>query len=85
MSKPMTLDDLRRLLVECAGEVDGVALSGEILDTDFDAIGYDSLALMETAARVQSEFGVIIPDEVAGGVRTPRELLDMVNTSMVEV
>jgi len=75
----MNLDDLRRVLIECAGETDGVDLSGDIIDADFEEIGYDSLALMETATRIESRFGVTISDEAAAEVRTPRELLDLVN------
>ena len=49
----MTLDDLRTLLIACAGADEGSDLSGDILDTPFEDLGYDSLALMETAARIE--------------------------------
>jgi act minimal PKS acyl carrier protein len=74
----MTIDDLRTILVACAGESDGV-LDGDIRDMDFDELGYDSLALMETAARIRSDFGVTIPDERIAELRTPGEILDLVN------
>jgi minimal PKS acyl carrier protein len=74
----MTIDDLRTILVSCAGESDG-PLDGDIRDVDFDELGYDSLALMETAARIRSDFGVTIPDERIAELRTPREILDLVN------
>ena len=74
----MTIDDLRKILVACAGESDGV-LDGDIRDIDFDELGYDSLALMETAARIRSDFGVTIPDERIAELRTPGEILDLVN------
>jgi act minimal PKS acyl carrier protein len=74
----MTIDDLRTILVACAGESDGV-LDGDIRDMDFDELGYDSLALMETAARIRSDFGVTIPDERIADLRTPGEILDLVN------
>jgi act minimal PKS acyl carrier protein len=74
----MTIDDLRTILVSCAGESDGV-LDGDIRDVDFDMLGYDSLALMETAARIRSDFGVAIPDERIAELRTPGEILDLVN------
>jgi act minimal PKS acyl carrier protein len=74
----MTIDDLRTILVACAGESDGV-LDGDIRDIDFDELGYDSLALMETAARIRSDFGVTIPDERIAELRTPGEILDLVN------
>jgi len=74
----MTIDDLRTILVACAGESDGV-LDGDIRNVDFDELGYDSLALMETAARIRSDFGVTIPDERIAELRTPGEILDVVN------
>ncbi|MDF3149758.1 MULTISPECIES: acyl carrier protein [unclassified Streptomyces] len=84
MATLLTIDDLRRILIECAGETDGTDLSGDILDVRFEAIGYDSLALMETAARLESRYNVAIPDDVAGSVHTPRELLDLVNGALAE-
>ncbi|MDQ0748251.1 act minimal PKS acyl carrier protein [Streptomyces africanus] len=74
-----TLDDLRRILVESAGADDGTDLSGDILDLGFDDLGYDSLALMETAAKIKQEYGIDLSDEAVGEAETPRALLDLVN------
>lgn len=74
----MNVDDLKRILVECAGEDETVDLGGDILDKPFADLGYDSLALMETAARIKQEYGVGISDEEIAGVQTPRVLLDLV-------
>lgn len=74
----MTIDDLRRILTECAGMDEGVNLDGDILDTPFTDLGYDSLALMETASRIKEEFGVRISDEEIAVVETPRLLLEAV-------
>ncbi|MER5704764.1 acyl carrier protein [Micromonospora sp. NPDC002296] len=74
----MTIDDLRRILAECAGEDESVDLGGDILDTPFNDLGYDSLALMETASRINHEYGVKIADEEIATAETPRALLDMV-------
>ncbi|MFG2289524.1 acyl carrier protein [Streptomyces sp. NPDC048595] len=76
---PMTLDDLRRMLTEAAGEPEHGALAGDIADTGFEALGYDSLALLETAALITQEFGVRIADEDLFELRTPRAVLDLVN------
>ncbi|TYK44087.1 acyl carrier protein [Actinomadura decatromicini] len=84
MSKTISLDDLRRLLVQCAGEATDVDLTGDIIDTDFEEIGYDSLALMETGARLESVYGVVIPDDDIAELKTPRALLDRVNQTLVE-
>ncbi|MGW5651353.1 acyl carrier protein [Streptomyces humi] len=76
------IDDLRRILVACAGEDDGIDLSGDILDTSFGDLGYDSLALMETAARIERDYGVALADDVLADARTPRDLLDLVNRAV---
>ncbi|NUR00090.1 MAG: acyl carrier protein [Streptomyces sp.] len=76
------MDDLRRILVACAGEDDGIDLSGDILDTSFGDLGYDSLALMETAARIERDYGVALADDVIADAQTPRDLLDLVNRAV---
>ncbi|TYB47978.1 acyl carrier protein [Actinomadura chibensis] len=75
--------DLRRLLVESAGELDGVELTEDVIDEPFDSIGYDSLALMETAAAVSKEYGADIPDDSLGDVETPRQFLELANAALV--
>ncbi|WP_179816048.1 acyl carrier protein [Allostreptomyces psammosilenae] len=79
----MALDDIRRLLTACAGADGNAALAGDIMDTDFGDLGYDSLALMEMAARIEQERGVKIPDEVITELRTPRAVLETVNGGVV--
>lgn len=78
-SAVVTIDDLRRILREGAGADENVDLDGDILDVQFAELGYDSLALLETAARVTREFGVKLDDDVATSVTTPRELLAVIN------
>ncbi|WP_420497261.1 acyl carrier protein [Parafrankia sp. FMc2] len=80
----MTIDDLRRILVECAGDVQEGEPAGDIRDVAFEELGYDSLALMETSARITTEFGVAVPDDRLADLRTPRELLDLVNDALVQ-
>lgn len=75
----VTLDDLRRILRECAGEPDGVDLDGDILDTEFELMGYDSLALLETAGQLDQDYGVELDDDATASARTPRDLLKLVN------
>ncbi|MFJ4342469.1 acyl carrier protein [Streptomyces sp. NPDC088915] len=77
-----TLDDLTRILREGAGANDATALDGDILDTDFEALGYDSLALLETGGRIEREFGVTLEDEVFTDNRTPRALVEAVNETL---
>lgn len=74
-----TIEDLKRILREGAGAEEGVDLDADILDAQFDELGYDSLALLETAARIMREYRVPLDDDAATMARTPRELLALVN------
>lgn len=76
----MTTEDLRRVLIDCAGEAEQDVLAGDISDVEFEELGYDSLALMETAARIAQDYGVQIPDDQIVELRTPREVLELVNS-----
>jgi act minimal PKS acyl carrier protein len=78
-SREVTIEDLKRILRESAGADKNVDLDDEILDIDFDALGYDSLALLETAARITREYGVTLDDEAVTSARTPRRFLGVVN------
>lgn len=75
----ITLDDLKRILRESAGADEGVDLDGDILDLEFTELGYDSLALMETASRITREYGIALDDDAALAATTPRLLLTVVN------
>lgn len=80
MSKMMSIDDLRGILVACAGGDDNDdALHGDISDISFEELGYDSLALIETTAALKLEHGVVISDEEITEASTPGELLKLVN------
>jgi act minimal PKS acyl carrier protein len=76
----ISIDDLTRILREGAGTDEGVDLDGEIMDTDFNDLGYDSLAMLETAARIGREYGITVDDNVVTAAHTPRELLKVVNS-----
>jgi minimal PKS acyl carrier protein len=80
-----TLDALRRILFEGAGADEGVDLNGDILDAHFEALGYESLALLETASRIEREFDITLSDEVIFNCETPRALIDAVNSQRVTV
>lgn len=77
-----TLDALIAILQECAGEDDETSLTGDILDTDFEDLGYDSVALMETASRIETVYRVTLTDDIVGQAGTPRDLLQLVNMSL---
>ena len=74
-----TLTDLTRMLRESAGEEEGVDLDGDVIDTPFIELGYDSLALLQVIGEIQREYGVEIPDDAVVDAETPRALLDLIN------
>ncbi|MFJ8108066.1 acyl carrier protein [Streptomyces sp. NPDC096132] len=78
-----TLEDLKRILREGAGADDGVDLDGDIVDTDFESLGYESLAMLETGGRIEREFGVTLDDDTVTDAKTPRELIEAVNALLV--
>ncbi|MBB5857496.1 phosphopantetheine-binding protein [Amycolatopsis umgeniensis] len=78
-----TLEDLKRILREGAGEDEKVSLDyGDILDVSFDYLGYDSLALLETSGRIEREYGVLLDEEAVTSAVTPRSLLEVVQSSL---
>lgn len=81
----LTLDDLRRILREGAGEAEDADLDGDILDTPFDDLGYDSLAMLETAARIERECSIQLSDETVTEAKTPRALIAAVNERLIAV
>ncbi|GAA1852158.1 acyl carrier protein [Pseudonocardia ailaonensis] len=78
-SRTLRLADLIDALRTAAGADEGVDLDGEVLDVPFPDLGYDSLALLETAAEVQRRFGIVLADELVAEAGTPRRFLDLAN------
>ena len=74
-----TLDDLRRILREGAGTDEGIDLDGDILHREFTALGYESLALLETGSRIEREYGISLEDSALFEATTPGALIDSVN------
>ncbi|MEU3751074.1 MULTISPECIES: acyl carrier protein [Streptomyces] len=86
MSKQeFTIEDLKRILLEGAGADEGVDLDGDILDADFEELGYESLALLETGGRIEREYGISLDDEIFTENRTPRTLVVAINTYLGEL
>ncbi|MFJ8903114.1 phosphopantetheine-binding protein [Streptomyces sp. NPDC102359] len=77
-----TLDDLRRILLEAAGADEDVDLAGDIADTTFEVLGYESIALLETGGRIEREYGIVLDDDDLGDDITPRDLVDAVNAQL---
>ena len=79
-----SIADLKRILAEGAGEPDGPGVENKSLDADFELIGYDSLALLETSGRIEREYGVRLEEAQLAEIRTPRALIAFVNDHLAE-
>jgi acyl carrier protein len=77
-----TMDDLRTVMQEAAGE--NRHLQGDVLDEQFTELGYDSLALLEAASRVERSFGVQIGDDDIADLGTPRDFIQLVNDRLAQ-
>jgi minimal PKS acyl carrier protein len=78
-SQEMTVDQLMEILREAAGEAEADAVSGDIIDTSFDDLGYDSVALLETVGRIERTYGITLEDATLTQAGTPRALVAVVN------
>lgn len=78
----LTFTELKRILVECAGAEEQSDLTEEALDALFTDLGYDSLAVLETAAEVGRRYGADLSDEDVAGADTPRAFLRLVNRTL---
>ncbi|MCP2260056.1 act minimal PKS acyl carrier protein [Streptoalloteichus tenebrarius] len=74
-----TLTDLVEIMRSCAGVDEGVDLDGDIGDTPFAELGYDSLAVLAFQARIQERTGVPMPDDTVAHMPTPNAAVDFVN------
>jgi act minimal PKS acyl carrier protein len=80
--KQLTMTDFLDILRASAGEDETVDLGGEIDDLTFTDLGYDSLALLETAGRVQRAYGIELDDQTLAEADTPRRFLAAVNEAL---
>jgi act minimal PKS acyl carrier protein len=80
--RELTIDALKQILRDAAGVDEEVNLDGDIADREFTDLGYDSLALLETGARIERAFGIRLDDDAIGSALTPRALLAVVNDQL---
>jgi minimal PKS acyl carrier protein len=75
----LTIDQLRTILLEAAGEAEVSGTGPDIEDIEFTDLGYDSISLLEAAGRIERDRGVKLDDDLIVSARTPRALLAVVN------
>jgi act minimal PKS acyl carrier protein len=77
-----TVTDLTRIIRAAAGEDEELDLDSNVLELSFADLGYDSLAVMETASRVEREFDVLLPEAEMSDIETPKEFIAFVNEQL---
>ena len=66
-----TTEEVRTDLAEIVNEVAGVPADDVQLDKSFtDDLDVDSLSMVEIATAVEDKFGVAIPDDELGNIKT---------------
>jgi minimal PKS acyl carrier protein len=81
--RQMTLHDLQDIMRECAGEDESAESLEQAPDEAFIDLGYDSLALLETQARVKREYGVTFSEDDLADITTPREFVEFFNSLLL--
>jgi minimal PKS acyl carrier protein len=77
-----TVNTLRDIMRACAGPGEHPELQGEFIDVTYEDLGFDSLAVLQMATRIQQDLGVPVPDDAVAVMVTPRDALDYVNKQM---
>ncbi|RMI36408.1 acyl carrier protein [Streptomyces triticirhizae] len=73
----LTIEVLAQILNESAGEGEDPGPDGGFADVPFSDLGYDSLAVLETAGRLRRDYGVHLTDDEVSEAGTPQSLLDL--------
>ena len=82
---PFTEAEVLRILREVAGADEQVDTDGQdSSDVPLNELGYDSLALLELAARMERLYPIQIPDSDLKNEMTPREIVAYVNARRAE-
>ena len=82
---PFTAADVLRILREVAGADERLGPEGQDSgDVPLNELGYDSLALLELAARIEKLYPVQIPDSDLKDEMTPRQIVAYVNARRTE-
>jgi act minimal PKS acyl carrier protein len=75
-----SLDELKQIMRQCAGEDESTDLDNDFEAVTFDHLGYDSLAILETASRIERTYGLKLPEEGLSEITTPGALVAFVNS-----
>jgi acyl carrier protein len=71
----MNINDLVDRVRSIVGTVCGVEATAIRLDGRLAEYGFDSVRAMDLLVSLEEAFGIVIPDEVAGRMRTTRDVV----------
>jgi act minimal PKS acyl carrier protein len=78
-----TLADLVGAMRKAAGENEETSLDSDIVNMEFTALGYDSLAMMETVSVIERQHGLSLPEDLVA-TETPKAFVDAVNAHLTQ-
>ncbi|MFC0540707.1 acyl carrier protein [Kutzneria chonburiensis] len=78
----ITLEDLVEIMRKCAGEDENLIANDAVATTDFDELGYDSLALMAASAEVEKSYGVAVDEGELAEIRNLASFVELVNKKL---
>jgi act minimal PKS acyl carrier protein len=78
----LTIDDLIDVLNSSIGDQDPVEPEGDPADVRFAQLGFDSLTMLAAVRRLERKYKIALGENVVSEARTPRQLLDRVNTAL---
>jgi len=80
-----TETDFFRILREAAGVDEQVDLAGQdVTDIPLKELGYDSLAVLEFAARAERAYDIAIPDSDLENEMSPGQIVAYINRRLTE-
>ncbi|MEV5985987.1 phosphopantetheine-binding protein [Streptomyces sp. NPDC052051] len=82
MSVSITLEELAELMKQAAGITVAPQDLKEQYDSAFDSLGLDSLGLLGIVGELENRHGTPMPPD-AERCRTPRQFLDLVNSTLM--
>ncbi|MEU6218309.1 acyl carrier protein [Streptomyces sp. NPDC047022] len=82
MSERITVEELSELMKKAAGVTVAPQDLQQSCDSDFDSLGIDSLGLLGIVGELENRHGTQMPPD-AERCKTPRQFLDLVNTTLM--
>ncbi|MET8168723.1 acyl carrier protein [Streptomyces sp. NPDC005329] len=78
----MTIQDLIDVFNRSIGDQDPIEPEGDPSDVTFAALGFDSLTTLNAVRRIERKNSIELGENVVSEARTPRQLLDRVNSAL---